>query len=320
MNAPAGRTCPIAYRYGAQALRRAPEQVTTTLYVIGGLYGNLPALDAILEMAAREPSMPTLCFNGDFNWFNVDDAGFLAINQVVLAHDATLGNVEAELFSVGDDAGCGCAYPDHVDAVVVDRSNRIHARLKRTAQRYPELVERLARLHMVRRYRVGDCAIGIVHGDADSLSGWRFDLEALDNSANRSWIDSAFAEADVDVFASTHTCVPVLRHFANEARPRLVINNGAAGMPNFRGDLTGLVTRIGIHRSPHPALYGAKIAETYVDALPVDYDQVRWQKQFLGNWPPASAAHLSYFSRITEGPDHLVRRASLSAHLPEHCA
>ena len=317
MNAPAGRTCPIAYRYGAQALRSVPEQAADTLYVIGGLYGNLPALDAILEMARREPRPPTLCFNGDFNWFNVDDAGFVAINQAVLAHDATLGNVEVELFAAGDEVGCGCAYPDRVDAAVVERSNRIHARLKRTAQGHPELLDRLARLPMVRRYRVGDCATGVVHGDAESLSGWRFDVAALDDSANRSWIASAFAEADVDVFACTHTCLPALRQFANGARSRLVINNGAAGMSNFRGNCAGLLTRIGIDRSPHPALYGAEIAGTCIDALQVDYDQVRWQKYFLGNWPAASPAYLSYFSRITEGPDFLVELARLPVHTPE---
>ena len=83
-------------------------------------------------MAGAEAGPVTLCFNGDFNWFNVDDAGFRAINERVLRHDAILGNVEAELDSDSDAAGCGCAYPESVDQCVVERSNRIHARLKRT--------------------------------------------------------------------------------------------------------------------------------------------------------------------------------------------
>jgi hypothetical protein len=70
--------------------------------VIGGLYGNLPALDAIEAMCAREQQPVTLCFNGDFNWFNVDDAGFPDINERVLRHDAILGNVEAELQAATD--------------------------------------------------------------------------------------------------------------------------------------------------------------------------------------------------------------------------
>ena len=48
-----GRTCPIRYRYGAQALASAPTRVAQTLYVVGGLYGNLQALDALEALAAR---------------------------------------------------------------------------------------------------------------------------------------------------------------------------------------------------------------------------------------------------------------------------
>lgn len=320
MIAPAGRTCPIAYRYGPQALRNAAEQTGDTLYVIGGLYGNLPALDAILEMARHEPRPPTLCFNGDFNWFNVDDAGFVAINQAVLTHDATLGNVEAELFAVGEDAGCGCAYPDQVDAGVVERSNLIHARLRRTARRHPDLLERLARLPMLRRYRIGNCAVGVVHGDAESLAGWRFDATALDDCANHAWVARCFAAADVDIFASTHTCLPALRRFAREDGNRIVINNGAAGMPNFRGRLAGLVTRIGVGPSPHLTLYCAQLAGIHVDALAVGYDRLRWEALFLGNWPPGSPAHESYFGRIAEGPDYSVQRACPPCHSPEQSA
>ena len=90
MSTPAqtGRVCPLRYRYGPEALARAPEQRAETLYVIGGLYGNVPALAAIYRLAARESGVVTYCFNGDFNWFNVDDAGFVAVNNAVLLHFA----------------------------------------------------------------------------------------------------------------------------------------------------------------------------------------------------------------------------------------
>ncbi len=91
-----GRVCPIRYRYGPSAIAAAPERLAETLYVIGGLYGNLQALATIESMARIEPGPVTLCFNGDFNWFNVDDAGFREINERVLRHDAILGNVESE--------------------------------------------------------------------------------------------------------------------------------------------------------------------------------------------------------------------------------
>ena len=89
-----GRSCPLAYRYGAAALARAPALSVQTLYVVGGLYGNSLALDAVEVLAAQEKSKPTICFNGDFNWFNVDDPGFVSINQRVLAYHAIAGNVE----------------------------------------------------------------------------------------------------------------------------------------------------------------------------------------------------------------------------------
>ncbi|PKO72187.1 MAG: hypothetical protein CVU20_03300 [Betaproteobacteria bacterium HGW-Betaproteobacteria-14] len=304
-----GRACPLGYRYGAAALRACPEHHAATLYVIGGLYGNLPALEAILALAAREPTPVTLCFNGDFNWFDVDDAGFAAINRAVLEHDALLGNVEAELLAPGDDAGCGCAYPAQVDDGTVERSNRIHARLKATARRHPHIVARLGRLPMLRRYRVGGLAVGVVHGDAESLAGWRFDVAALDDPGNRPWLEAAFAEAGVDAFASTHTCLPALRTFDIGGRRRAVVNNGAAGMPNFRGERTGLITRIGTAPGPHPVLYGARLRGVHLDALPVPYDAARWELAFLANWPPGSDAHVSYFRRIRDGADFTPARA-----------
>lgn len=302
MNAP-GRACPIRYRYGAAAIARAPESRTETLYVIGGLYGNLPALDAIETMARAEPGPVTLCFNGDFNWFNVDDAGFRAINERVLRHDAILGNVEAELGADSDDAGCGCAYPDWVDQGTVERSNQIHAALKRTAARHPDLLARLTGLAMIARYRVGGARIGVVHGDAESLAGWRFDAGALDDPEQHDWRADAFAQADVDVFASTHTCLPATRSYDHGAT-KVIANNGAAGMPNVSNARFGILTRIAATPSPHPRLYGQYLGGTRIDALAIRYDDAEWRKRFLANWPEGSSAWLSYFDRIANGPAH----------------
>lgn len=314
MSETAGRACPLRYRYGAGAIGHAPMQEARTLYVIGGLYGNLPALDAIEAMAAAEDGPVTLCFNGDFNWFNVDLAGFAEINERVLRHTATLGNVEAELFSAEEGAGCGCAYPEEVGDAFVERSNRIHARLTATAARFPEVVQRLSALPMVARFRVGDCSVGVVHGDADSLAGWRFDAKALDAPENRTWLEEAFRAAQVDVFASSHTCLPVLRQFSLG----WVINNGAAGLPNFSGLRHGVLTRIGITPPIHAALYGGTCAGVHVHALPVAYDYAAWEERFLANWPAESDAWLSYYGRITNGPDYLMRVAAIQHYGTRH--
>ncbi len=302
-----GRVCPVRYRYGPRAIADAKEQSAEVLYVVGGLYGNAPALDAVERMAAAEAGTVRLCFNGDFNWFNVDDAGFRAVNGRVLQHDAILGNVEAEFGAPDDAAGCGCAYPESVDEGIVARSNAIHARLKRTAARHPDLLAKISALPMVARYRVGAIRVGVVHGDADALAGWRFDPSSLDDPGDADWRAAAFDGARVDVFASTHTCLPAIRRFGADGA-LAIANNGAAGMPNARGRCFGLLTRIGARPSPHLACYGCKLAGVFIDALPVHYDDVRWQREFLANWPAGSPAWLSYFDRIAHGPEYRLQQ------------
>lgn len=305
MSEQAGRICPLRYRYGAEAIARLPAIEVETLYVVGGLYGNLPALDAIEAMAAKEPGPVTIIFNGDFNWFNVDDSGFAEINRRVLAHHAILGNVEVELGADGDAAGCGCAYPAHVDSAVVERSNRIHSRLKATAARHPDILAALEKLPMIASFIVGGQRIGVVHGDADALAGWSFDAAALAAPDNQAWISNAFRRAEVDVFASTHTCLPALCRFEQG----LVANNGAAGMPNFSNEHYGLLTRISIHPPTGEVLYGEIQQGTHIHAVPVRYDHTAWVAGFLANWPAESDAWLSYFQRIQSGPAYHVEAA-----------
>ena len=108
-----GRSCPLAYRYRPEALAQPSQLAADTLYVVGGLYGNLAALRAVLQRAEREPGGPAaIVFNGDFHWLDVDPEDFRSISETVLAHHASTGNVEAEL-AADQDTGCGCGYPDH---------------------------------------------------------------------------------------------------------------------------------------------------------------------------------------------------------------
>lgn len=318
-----GRSCPLRYRYGASAIAHAPQVEAETLYVVGGLYGNVEALEVIERMAAAESGDVRVCFNGDFNWFNVDDEGFEQIMSRVLQHDAVLGNVEAELGIDGAEAGCGCAYPESVSAEVVERSNRIHARLKATASRHASLTARLTELPMFARYLVGHCRVGVVHGDAESLAGWRFSRDELDNPASAAWLNQVFEEAAVDVFASSHTCEPVLKHVqrhnaalhSNHTKKldltplseklSVVINNGAAGMPNDTAALCGRITRISRTPFQTQAVSAAAVIErTFVGeievaALSVPYDHEKWRARFLANWPEGSDAYQSYYARIT---------------------
>jgi len=43
----------------------------------------------------------------------------------------------------------------------------------------------------------------------------------------------------VDVFASTHTGLAFLREFSLKGKKKIIVNNGSAGMPNFRKSFQG---------------------------------------------------------------------------------
>lgn len=304
MTEKAGRSCPIRYQYGAAKIAEVPATPCDVLYVVGGLYGNVFALEAIENLAAREAGKVRICFNGDFNWFNKSPEDFEHINQRVLNHDCILGNVEAELGEPLDVADCGCAYPENVDQGVVDRSNFIHTELKRCAQQQPELLGALLQKPFFARYSVGAVKVAVVHGDGDSLAGWRFDPAHLHRADEAPWRAALFEKAQVNVFASSHTCSAAFHH---EPLPNgqtgLISNNGAAGMASEPGSLNGLFTRISATRLNNTALVfqSTQLNGVWVEQIRVQFDQAAWQQHFLSQWPEGTAAHTSYFKRISEG-------------------
>jgi hypothetical protein len=304
-----GRSCPVSYWYGAKALARDPDIQIDTLWIAGGLYGNPFALERLLELYEREPGSKALVFNGDFHWFDIED--FIAIDEAVHRHAATRGNVETELAAPLEGAGCGCAYPDWVDDGTVERSNRIIERLRAAAPRAAR--ERLAALPMHLVAEVGGERVAIVHGDADSLAGWGFCQEILNTERGRAAALERFHQAQARIFASSHTCLPVLACFPGE---RVVVNNGAAGMPNFHGTSFGLATRISVTQAD--SFYAERAGKVFVEAIALDYDAAAWQRHFVAQWPEGSDAHRSYYQRIASGPRYdvgqaLRRRAAAAA-------
>ncbi len=328
----AGRSCPLDYRYRPEDLATAWQEdagACEVLYVVGGLYGNEPALDEVLRLFERERGPKRLVFNGDFHWFDLDAARFERIGRAVLAASPTRGNVETELGAASaasstetdlaeeaDDAGCGCAYPEWVGDGVVQRSNRILRRLRATARGTPVLAAAMAALPMWRRIEVGGCRVAVVHGDAESLAGWGFAQEHLGpqaDAAHCARVAGWFDRAQVDVFASSHTCLPVLHTW--QGGQRVLVNNGAAGMPNLAGERTGLLTRIAVSPPADAAVraarrYGHRLAtargEVQVDGLAVAYDTTRFARDFLADWPPGSDAHTSYWARIDQGSEYAL--------------
>jgi hypothetical protein len=310
VQAKAGRMCPADYRYSPSVFDRPAELETEILYVVGGLYGNLAALDVVERLASAEKSNVTVVFNGDFHWFDAEPRGFSEIERRVDAHLALRGNVETEIARDDDiGAGCGCAYPENVRDGIVDRSNLILSDLRRVAGGVPGARRRLRQLPMHLVAKIGDARAAIVHGDAWSLAGWNFAHDALDDPGYRPRFERLLREACVDIFTSTHTCLAALRTFATPDGDLTVINNGAAGMPNFRNSSFGLMTRIATRPSPHLRLYGASQAGIHVDAIPLEYDNTLFLKAFLSRWPERSPAHESYFGRIAAGPDYDIEQA-----------
>jgi hypothetical protein len=308
------RSCPLHYRYGARHLARTAEAECETLYVVGGLYGNDVALDAVLAMFDAERPSKRLVFNGDFHWFDTDPAIFARVQRRVLAFDALRGNVETELADTdaAAEAGCGCAYPAWVGDGVVERSNRMLAALRKTVATCEGAAEQLAALDMTRRIDVAGVRVGIVHGDAESLAGWGFAAEHLREPAPRAQARAWFDQAQVDLFACSHTCLPVFHSLDAEAGAgrrvvRTVLNNGAAGMPNFCGDSSGLLTRISVHPVPKAHAVqrrlGLRRAGLHIDALAIDIPPERWRPRFLAQWPAGSDGHESYWQRICAGPE-----------------
>ena len=314
-----GQSCPIEYQYKAKDFASAQTTSAQTIYVVGGLYGNLDALHEILRMQEAEKRAGTnvqLVFNGDHNWFNTSADSFREINQVVLDHIAIRGNVEAEI-AAPTDAGCGCNYPDYVNAQYVARSNAIMGKLQQTAREFKPICDGLNDLPFIRTIDLDGKKIGIVHGDAEMLAGWAFAAERLSPIGKCCSGDEAVAEltphalikryfldAGVLAFASTHTCLAHAKDFSIAGQDRVIINNGAAGLPNFANTGYGMVTRISVDpKVAKNSLYGANLSGLRFDSLAVNYDTPAWLGRFLRGWPPGSPAYEAYFNRIVAGPD-----------------
>jgi hypothetical protein len=311
-----GRSCPLAYRYRPEDLGGPAAFEATTLYVVGGLYGNTHALDAVLRRVAAEPTPPEVVFNGDFHYLDANPSAFRAIAHGVLAHRATMGNVEYALIADDTEIGCGCDYPDYIPEGVVFDSNAVVERLRAIAAGFPDHLGQLGDLPRHLTTTVGGHRIGIVHGDPESLAGWKLALEAVEPAddvarARTGWtgtptrindIADWCRRANIEVLCCTHTGLPYAQDGQHEGQRYLVANNGCAGLPNFTGRRHGVITRLSTDPvAPEDSLYGLDLPGLRFDALPVYYDHERWSAEFLDAWPPGTPGYHGYHSRITDG-------------------
>lgn len=303
----AGRVCPVDYRLASDAFAGDPEVACDVLYVVGGLYGNPFALDAVDRLVAAEQGDVRVVLNGDMHWFDKTAENFAALERRASRYLPLVGNVEAELRRQVDvGVGCGCAYPDCTGDDAVSRSNRIHRKLSEAVNAHPELKELLAGRPATCTVGVAGRKVAVTHGDEQLIGGWACSRESLQDVLRQDELDRWMAANDVDVLACTHTCAPAALSLARG----LVVNNGAAGLPNFFGQHFGLAVRVAA--APHPdALFGAERDGLFVEAVPLRYDHDAYLAWFDELWPAASPAAVSYRGRIVDGADDRLDDALL---------
>ncbi len=279
------------------------------LYCVGGVYGNLFAVRALPALVEGEASCDTVAvaYNGDYHWFDADEESFREVERLVQGAVVLNGNVEIELSRAEScGVGCGCSYPTSVSDAFVSRSNDIYARLRDASKGIRGLRETLSSRMAWAVARVGGVRVGITHGDERSVSGWGCSLDSLRDSERCAQLAAFFNERDIDVLSTTHTCAAAARGFSSG----VVVNNGSAGLPDFKGELYGLVTRIAT--SPHPdALYRARFKDAFIEAVPLRYDHEAFAAWFDRVWEEGSPAAISYRKRVLEGPPSRLEDAVL---------
>ncbi|WP_028331073.1 hypothetical protein [Brachyspira alvinipulli] len=295
-------TCPSDYYLSKSSFQNSLFIESPVIYIIGGLYGNIESLKEINNMTKAEKDV-LLVFNGDMHWFDIRAEDFQAVEDMSENSQKLLGNVERELFREGN-MGCGCSYPSYVSDDIVNRSNIIHEKLKKVMDYLPQYKNILSKRNKDIVLEMMGQRIAVTHGDEKSLSGWECSAEYLEKEERQEELENWFIENNINILASTHTCFPA----AVKLKNGIVINNGAAGMPNFKGKIYGLITRISSFINKN-AIYRDKINNLYAEAVPVIYDNDKFLKWFDDVWPLESEASLSYRDRIVNGTEYGIEKA-----------
>lgn len=295
----------IKGRVGAEDYAIAPEEwdkppvaKCDVLYSVGGVYGNIEAMKTVREMVKSEQGDVCVVYNGDYHWFDGTAENYLEVERLLEGSIPMNGNVELELARLEDcGVGCGCSYPTTMSDAFVGRSNAIFGRMKESVKDLPE-VRAIGNRPAWGVVEVGEARVGITHGDERSVSGWGCSVENLQDPARKAELDQFFSERSIDVLSTTHTCAAAALALSRG----VVINNGSAGLPEYKGKLFGLVNRVA--KTPHPdAVYRAKVKGVFVEAVPVRYDQGAFISWFDSVWELDSPAAQSYRPRAIAGPD-----------------
>lgn len=189
----------------------------------------------------------------------------------------------------------GCNYPPDVDEGTVARSNVIHSSMKKNLKE-KEILKELEQREKTAAITAMGVRIAITHGDEKSMFGWECARDALQKEERREELDIWLRENQIDILATTHTCLPAITAIGDS----VVSNNSSTGMANVRGKTYGLITRIA--KSPHPKAVATKrVKDVYVELVKVEFPIEKFVEFFDNRWPECSPASVSYRDRIMEG-------------------
>jgi predicted phosphodiesterase len=294
-----GRVGADDYAIAHEEWNKNPFAECDVLYSVGGLYGNVEAMKTVISMAEQEQGNVCIALNGDYHWFDATLESFLEIEKLIAPYIPMNGNVEFELSRTqACGVGCGCSYPTSMSDGFVSRSNAIYGRIKEAISQKSGLAASLKNRPAWGIVKVGDALVGLTHGDEKSVSGWGCSVDSLHDENRLKELDEFFAQHSIDILSTTHTCAAAAIALDNG----IVINNGSAGLPEYKGLLYGLINRVA--KTPHEdAIYRSQINDIYVEAVPVRYNQEAFIEWFDSIWEADSPAAKSYRPRAVSGPD-----------------
>jgi predicted phosphodiesterase len=196
------------------------------ILVFGGVYSNLHALEALIEVAQRLgiPASNMICTGDVVAYCAYAQDSVERIRE--LGCPVLAGNCEQQLAADADD--CGCGFEEGSTCSLLSRTWYAHAKSQITPSSrdwMAGLPDRIVFTHNDNRY-------GVVHGGASDVS--RFVWPVATDEVVKSEIDLLESQLGaVDRVLAGHTGIPMERQIGD----KIWINSGAIGLPAHDGDL-----------------------------------------------------------------------------------
>ena len=233
---------------------KIPLSRTPRLAVMGGAYGNVPALKACIAHA-KARQCERLAFLGDATGFCGHSDETL---EIIRRHFSIVVAGNHEKQAAAGSLECGCNYTSPEDERLGCLAHQYAMRSltfknKRWLATWPDttLVQTVGGLVL------------LCHGSPASTNEFLYEAELCDDELN-SWLDKYL----VNGFACTHSGLPWVRRLAQN---RFAMNCGAVGKPDHDGDTA---VHYGIIEAPAAGPNGFRLTIERVE-----YDHLGWAEQ-----------------------------------------